>query len=120
MSDPYRPCTVNMKQGWICTRGYHADGPCALVPHAVANYDRALNAMAIPPDHICSRDDINVDKRAYHSLVRRWRAIVELCRSRQEPVVRPDGEVTVTSRLTDVDAIWPSEIMEIVMRGIDE
>ena len=25
-------CTINMKPGWRCTRKYHSDGPCALVP----------------------------------------------------------------------------------------
>lgn len=29
-----QPCTVNMRQGWTCTRGEHGDGPCALVPSA--------------------------------------------------------------------------------------
>lgn len=27
-----QPCKINMKRGWRCTRGQHADGPCALVP----------------------------------------------------------------------------------------
>lgn len=25
-------CSVNMKFGWRCTRPWHFDGPCALVP----------------------------------------------------------------------------------------
>lgn len=25
-------CTVRMKPGWYCRRGFHMTGPCALVP----------------------------------------------------------------------------------------
>lgn len=30
--DPNKPCEINFKRGWFCTRGVHATGPCALVP----------------------------------------------------------------------------------------
>jgi hypothetical protein len=26
-----KPCTINMKPGWVCTREEHEEGPCALV-----------------------------------------------------------------------------------------
>ena len=25
-------CTRRMRRGWVCRRGLHLDGPCALVP----------------------------------------------------------------------------------------
>lgn len=30
--DESRPCHIHFKDNWHCTRGFHAEGPCALVP----------------------------------------------------------------------------------------
>lgn len=34
-TNPELPCEINMKKGWSCLRGYHSDGPCALVEDGV-------------------------------------------------------------------------------------